>query len=209
MTTLPDPERRAIAAAAISAARSMRHLSTGAMAELRRMDAANPAPAFWRIAVQSPVMMRDLSSWATILRILALLTPKGEPPPEGRPLLHNGARPFGSALCDGGDPGWMPQRERPDGVFSERRLVQLLATRGPARAVALERAARMLAPHMKTAPRSPERSTSFEDRGACGGVNVTQIALALLDPTETTPIAAAYFRRLDGPIRTSSEEKTE
>lgn len=192
MTTLPDPERRAIAAAAISAARAMRHLSTGAMAEMRRMDADNPAPAFWRIAVRSPVILRDQAAWVTILRILALLMPKGEPPPEGRQL-HNGARPFGRVLCDGGDPGWVPQGDDPDGVVGERRLVQLLATRGRARAVALERVARMLAPRLQPG----------------SGVNVAQIALALLDPADTAPIARAYFRRLDGAARTSPEEKTE
>lgn len=189
---LPDPRRRAIAAAAISAARAMRPLSTGAMAELRRMDAENPAPAFWRIAVQNPVMMDDQANWVTILRILAQLTLKGDLPPEGRPLLHNNARPFGQVLCDGGDPGWQPQSDNPDGVVSERRLVQLLATRGPARAVALERAARMLAPRIQPG----------------SGVHVAQIALALLDPDDTATIARAYFRRLDGATRIASEEKT-
>lgn len=192
MTTLPDPERRAIAAAAISAVRAMRHLSTGAMAELRRMDADNPAPAFWRIAVRSPLIMRDQATWVTILRILALLMPKGEPPAEGRQL-HNGARPLGRVLCDGGDPGWTPQGDNPDGVVSERRLVQLLATRGPARAVALERVARMLAPRLRPG----------------SGVDVAQIALALLDPTANAPIARAYFRRLDGAAPIAFEEKTE
>lgn len=193
MTTLPDPRRRAFAAAAISAARAMRHLSTGAMAELRRMDAANPAPAFWRIAVRSQTMMDDHASWVTILRILALLTPKGEPPPAGRPLLHNQARPFGRVLCDGGDPQWQPHGDNADGIVSERRLVQLLATRGPARAVALERVARMLAPRIHPG----------------SGVDVAQIALALLDPDDTATIPKAYFRRLDGVIRTASEENTE
>lgn len=192
MTTLPETERRAIAAAAISAARAMRHLSTGAMAELRRMDAANPAPAFWRIAVQSQIITRDQSNWVTILRIFALLMPKGEAPADGRHL-HNGARPFGRVLCDGGDPGWQPQGDSPDGIFGERRLVQLLATRGPARAVALERAARMLAPRIQPG----------------SGVDVAQIALALLDPADTATIAQAYFRRLDGATRISSQEKTE
>lgn len=193
MTTLRDPRRRAIAAAAISAARAMRCFSTGAMAGLRRMDAANPAPAFWRISVRSPVMANDEADWVTILRILALLTPKGETPPEGRSPLHNAARPFGRVLCDGGDPGWQPQGDNADGIVSERRLVQLLATRGPARAVALERAARMLAPRIQPG----------------SGVDVAQIALALLDPADTAAIAKAYFRRLDGATRTASEEKPE
>lgn len=51
-------------------------------------------------------MMDHQANWVPILRILALLTPKGEAPPERRPLLHNKARPFGRVLCDGGDPGW-------------------------------------------------------------------------------------------------------
>lgn len=190
---LPDSRRRAIAAAAISTAREMRHLSTGAMAELRRMDAANPAAAFWRIAVRNRIMMEDQANWVTILRILALLTPKGEPPPEGRPVLHNAARPFGRVLCDGGDPGWQPQGDNSDGVVSERRLMQLLATRGPSRAVALERAARMLAPRIQPG----------------SGVDVAQIALALLDPGDTATIAKAYFRRLDGATPTASEENPE
>jgi hypothetical protein len=59
--------------------------------------------------------------------------------------------------------------------------------------VALERAARMLAPRIQPG----------------SGVDVAQIALALLDLDDTTTIAQAYFRRLDGAIRTSSEEKTE
>lgn len=193
MTTLPDDKRHVIASAAIAAVHEMRHFSTGAMAELRRMDAANPAAAFWRIAVRNRIMMDDQPNWVTILRILALLTPKGEPPPEGRPLLHNPARPFGRVLCDGGDPTWQPQGDNPDGVVGERRLMQLLATRGPARAVALERAARRLAPRIQPG----------------SGVDVAQIALALLDPDDTASIASAYFRRLDGATRTASEEKTE
>lgn len=193
MMTRPDLEWRAIAAAALHAARGMRHLSPGGMAELRRMDAETPAPALWRIAVRCPVMLADHANWVTLLRIFALLVPKGELPPEGRPKLHNRKRPFGEVLCDGGDPGWTPQGDNPDGVLSERRLMQLLASRGPARAVALERAVRMLANRMQPGT----------------GVDVTQIALALLDPTDTTAIARAYFSRLDHASRAPSQEKTE
>ena len=60
----------------------------------------------------------------TRLRILALLNPKGEPLPEGRPLLHNGARPLGRVLCDGGDPGWQPEGDNPDGFVSDRGLAR-------------------------------------------------------------------------------------
>lgn len=44
---------------------------------------------------------------------------------------------------------------------------------------------------------------------AGSGVDVAQIALALLDPGDTATIAKAYFRRLDGATRTASEEKPE
>lgn len=38
------------------------------------------------------------------------------------------------------------------------------------------------------------------------GVDVTQIAAAILWPADTAPIAEAYFRRLDQVARAQSEE---
>lgn len=187
-----DPARRASSAAALAAADAMRRLDTGPMAELRRMLPDNPAAAFWRIAVQHKVMTDHPDDWVWILRILALLTPKGEAPAGGRARIHTYNRPFGEVLCDGGDPAWIPQSTTADGVVSERRLMLLLATRGEARRVALERAARMIARSM--VPGS--------------GIDVTQIAQALLTPENTAPLAEAYFRRLDRATRTPVEEKS-
>lgn len=187
--TPPDAaDLAAAAAAALAAAAEMQRLDPGPMAELRRMTPDDPAPAFWRLAVRHPAMTERRADWVQVLKILAILTSKGAP--EGRLPLHDRKRPLGEVLCDGGDPDWRPHGTPPDGVFSERRLVQLLATRGNARFVALERAARMIA-----AKRNP-----------ASGIDVTQIAEAILWPERTAPIAEAYFRRLDRAARDPSEE---
>lgn len=191
--TPPDAaDLAAAAAAALAAASEMQRLDPGPMAELRRMTPDAPAPAFWRLAVRHRAMTGSperRADWVQILKILALLTPKGAP--EGRPPLHAYKRPLGAVLCDGGDPDWKPQGTPPDGVFSERRLVQFMATRGKARGEGLERAARMIA-----AKRNP-----------ASGIDVTQITFALLWPTYAAPlIAEAYFKRLDSAARAPSEE---
>lgn len=173
------PSEAACAAAAIAAAKAIRHLDPGALAALRRMKAESAAPAFWRLAAQhrDTIGRQDLAEqWTAILRILAILAPRGDP--DERPFLHNPSRPLGAVLCDGGDTDW-PGGERPHPVFSERRLAQLMAARERQRIVLLERAARALA-------RSPGR-----------GVNVPDIALALLFPDDGRRLAEPYYRRLD------------
>lgn len=177
------PSEAACAAAAIAAAETIRHLDPGALAALRRMKAESAAPAFWRLAAQhrGTIGRQDLVEqwkWTAILRILAILTPRGEP--DKRPPLHNPSRSLGAVLCDGGDPGW-PGDERPRPVFSERRLAQLMAARGTQRAVLLTRAARALARSMQPG----------------SGVNVPDIALALLFPDDGRRLAEPYYRRLD------------
>ena len=182
---------RSVDEAAIYAAGVMRHLDPGAMAALRRMTPDAPAPAFWKIAVAREGVMlggaRD--RWVEILRIFAILTPRGAP--EGRKALHDGARPngrVGAALCDGGNPAWDGKRP----MMSERRLAQLLATRGAARTEALVRAARAIAVH-----RDPR-----------AGLDVRGIAWAVLAPDNTNAIAEAYYRRLDH-VGAKTEETTE
>ena len=171
---------RSVDEAAVHAAGVMSRLDPGAMAALRRMTVQTPAPAFWKIAVARQDVMLDGSrdKWIEILRILAVLTPRGAP--ETRPPLHDGARPngrLGAALCDGGNPAW--HGDRP--MMSERRLAQMLATRGTARIEALVRAARAIASH----------------RDPCAGLDVRSIAWAVLAPDNTNAIAEAYYRRLD------------
>ena len=182
-TTPPDapqpdapPARETDAAAAVAAATWMQRLDPGPLAELRRMDAGTGAPAFWRLLAWHPdTLGRRLETWMEIIRILALLMPKGDP--EGRPWLHKRGRRLGTVLCDGGDPQW----SGPEPAFSERRLAQLLATRGPQRIIAVQRAARMLAPRLT----------------AGSGIDTADIALAVLDPDNARRLAEPYYRRLD------------
>lgn len=182
---------RSVDEAAVYAAGVMRHLDPGAMAALRRMTADAPAPAFWKIAVarEHEMLGTSRSRWVEILRILAILTPRGTP--KDRKALHDGARPngrLGAALCDGGNPTWDGNRP----MMSERRVAQLLATRGEARIEALVRAARALA--------------ASRDTGT--GLDVRSIAWAVLNPENTNAIAEAYYRRLDH-VGAKTEETTE
>lgn len=136
-------------------------------------------------------MIRARPAWVEILRIFAILTPRGAP--ETRPRLHDGARPhasLGSALCDGGRRDW-GAGDRP--LVSERRVAQFLATRGPARTEALVRVARMLA----------------ANRDSAAGLDLRSIAWAALDPQDTTRLAEAYYRRLDHVGAGATEETTE
>ena len=179
------------------AAGEMGRLDPGAMAALRRMTADNPAPAFWKIAVRHEGVMlgNQRDKWVAILRFLAVITPRGAPETRPKPLHVAGRKHhLGAALCDGGNPereggspGWDGKRP----VMSERRLAQLLATRGTARIDALARAARLLA-----TTRDPK-----------AGIDVRSVAWAFLAPDSTNPIAEAYYRCLDN-ARGSTEEKT-
>ena len=111
-----------------------------------------------------------------IVRVIAILTPKGDP--EQRPALHAAARRLGEVLCDGGDPDpeWSGQP-----CLSERRLTQLMAAREPLRTVLLTRAARMVA----------------QSRLPGDGVNVVDVAWAVLRPDDERLLAEPYYRRLD------------
>ena len=173
------------------AAAVMRRLDPGSLAELRRMDKGTGASVFWRLAARHPATIGrpDMEAqWMEIIRILAILTPKGDP--AGRPPLHDNKRRFGEVLCDGGDSKWTGPRP----VFSERRMAQLMSARGRQRGVLLTRAARALA-------RSREPNS---------GVDVIDIALVLLDPGDGRRLAEPYYRRLDRVERTAlkSEEGT-
>ena len=163
------------AAAALRAAAAIQCLLPGDLAGLRRMRDPAGAPAFWRLAARSPANIGrpdKQEEWMAIVRILATLTPKGEP--EKRTRLHNSKRKLGAVLCDGGDPdpSWTG---RP--VFGERRLIQLMSARGKQRAKLLERAARFLEPGAR--------------------LNVPDIAYALLNPNKARLLAEPYYRRLD------------
>ena len=156
----------------------IRSLDPGPLAELRRMRQGRGAPAFWRLAARYPETIGRSDwqqTWTTIIRVLAILTPRGNP--VERPQLHDSRRRLGEVLCDGGDPSWTGPRPQ----FSERRLAQLMAARGAQRGVLLERAAQALAQSMLHGSR----------------VNVIDIAYALLTPENGRLLAEPYYRRLD------------
>ena len=175
---MPTPDRTEKHPAR-SAAEFMQGLGPGDLAQCRRMDRKTASPVFWRLAVQHPTTIgrpKWEQEWMEIVRVLAILTPKGDP--ANRPPLHDGRRMFGAVLCDGGDPNpeWSG---RP--MVSEFRLEKLMAARGTQRAVLLKRAVLML----------------VRSRVPGSGVNVIDIAKVLLKPEDGRLLAEPYYRRLD------------
>lgn len=158
----------------------MRTLSVGDLAELRRMSRRGAGcSSFWRLAVQSGISenLNKTESWMQIVKIMAILTPKGEQ--ADRYTIHDSKKPFGRLLCDGGDPDW----HGPLPLLSETKLMRFLAERNR-RGDALERIARILATKRKSND----------------GVNCNTIAELILFPNgEITQreITRAYYQRLD------------
>ena len=185
---MPTPETHPVNNTAIAAANGLQHLDPGQLAELRRLRTPTTGAAgFWLFAARHPETIgQQQDQWMAIIRILAILTPKGEV--TNRRPLHNSRRRFGEVLCDGGDPGWH-NTPAPRPVFSERRLAQLMAARGNQRQVLLERAARAI-------------NRTLQQSG--NGVNVIDIAWMLLDPDirrSARRLAQSYYGRLDGAHR--------
>jgi hypothetical protein len=149
------------------------------------MTSAEPAGTFWQFAAwdareaggRSFAVVALQNEWVAIARILAILSPKGDP--AARLSVRRTIR-LGEALCDGGDAGWTGPRP----VVSEMRLAQLLATRGVRRTEAVERAARTLAQTL-----APDTQIDAVDLAA---------AVLLPDRASTTRrVAESYYRRLD------------
>ena len=167
-----------------AAATAVQWLDPGDLADLRRAREGRVAPAFWRLASRYPETIGRVDQeqeWMAILRIIAILTPTGDP--KERPSLHDSPQRLGRVLCDGGDPSW-------DGTpaLSEKRLVQLLCARGSQRTVLLTRAARAIA----------------RSRSPYSGIDVVDIASALLRPDDERDIARPYYDRLDAAQRTET-----
>ena len=181
------------ATAACAAATFIQHISPGQLADLRRIEGKRRAPAFWRLAARYPSTIGNPTleeSWTDIIRILAILTPKGQP--ENRASLHNQRRRLGEVLCDGGNPEW-PTTSPPRPALSEHRLMKLLAAQGQQRRVLLTRAARAMARSIQPG----------------SGLNVPDMAFALLSPEESNRyIAEHYYRRLDSAFVAKSAEGT-
>lgn len=182
------PESRLVEVA-LNAAETLGHLDPGPLAELRRIGEDHKPSVFWMLAIKHPHTIghpKRERTWMSIIRIIAILTPKGDP--SGRPRLHDRKRRLGAVLCDGGDPDWPPQNaDNPKPVFSEQRLAQLLAARGSQREVLLTRAARAIA----------------RSRVPDSGVNAIDVALALLKPKDERLLAEPYYRRLDSANRSA------
>ena len=159
-------------------------LSPGRLAELRRMETPAAAPAFWLLAARYPhTIGRRPDEWAAVIRILAILTARGEPGQRG--CLHGAEYRWGEALCDGGDRTW-PHSTGLRPVISEQRLAHLIAARGRQRRVLMERIARVIA------------------RTRQHGVNAADVAWTLLDPGSEIVgrlLAEPYYRRLDVAVR--------
>jgi CRISPR system Cascade subunit CasB len=170
-------------------------LDPGPLAELRRMEPDDVGtPIFWRLTAELGFSEAQCGAWMQILRILAILTPKGRRlSPAVR--LHDRSRQLGRALCDGGNPAWPSEPQKPRPVLSEERLARLLVTPAAQRGEAIERIARMLA-----RSRTPE-----------SGINCTEIARLLLQPNDPVPlqkIARDYYAQLDRADRNSTKEGT-
>jgi CRISPR system Cascade subunit CasB len=170
-------------------------LDPGPLAELRRMEPNSAGtPIFWRLAAELGFREDQTTQWMQILRILAILTPKGRRlSPAVR--LHDRSRQLGRVLCDGGNPAWPSDPKDPRPALSEARFARLLVMPAAHRGEALERIARMLA-----RSRTPER-----------GINCTEIARLLLQPNDQLPIqkiARDYYAQLDHADRNSTKEGT-
>ncbi|MBF0135211.1 MAG: hypothetical protein HQL65_03155 [Magnetococcales bacterium] len=163
-------------------------LDPGPLARLRRMDAHGPGESdFWQLAGRCGFLtaIQGGDEWLRLVKIMALLVPKGDPANRGR--LHQSTRAFGAVLCDGGQPGW--PGERP--FLSENRLARFLSLPTAKRGAALEGMVRMLA-----ASRAPDL-----------GVNCLDIAYLLFSNKvqHTRKLASTYYDRLDS--KSQSEQK--
>ena len=189
---MPNPDAHSVDRAAIAAACMLEKLRPGPLAELRRMTTSAGAAGFWLLAAQHPdTINNSLEDWMSIVRILAILTPKGDP--AKRKPLHDAKRRLGEVLCDGGDPNW-PDSNPPRPVLSEPRLARLMAARGKQRGVLLHRAVRAIS------------RTRQQD----SGINVVDIAWTLLDSDSRRTgrrIAEPYYRRHDRAERNSQTDQ--
>ena len=178
-----------------SLSKEMKLLGTGPLAELRRMAVDGPGTTdFWHLANLSGFLedKQHTDPWMRIVKIMAILTPKGEP--AKRHFLHDERRSLGTVLCDGGHHDWSAASNTP--FLSETRLARFLAQSPEQRAEALERQARALA-----AKRNPDI-----------GINCADIAALLLYPDNESHhlrnLARTYYRRLDSAAPKTKEEET-
>ncbi len=125
----PEEKTPTLSEVAVRLSGTLLGLDPGDLAHLHHMVVAGPGEiAFWKIATKHGLTRPD-DKGLRLVKILALLTPKGEPG-HRRPF-HDPKRPLGLALCDAD--------------LSEARLARFLALPFDRRGDALERMARRLA----------------------------------------------------------------
>lgn len=169
-------------------------LSTGQLAELRRVNVNGPgAASFWLLAAKCKFIDARTDEWMQIVKIMAILMPKGERTKQRE--LHDAKRPLGAVLCDGGNPAWPPAGEGLRPFTSEARLARVLSQRPDQRSQALVRFARMLAPN-----RDPESGVNCED--------VAALLLYTDRKRHLKDLARTYYQRLDIAARKAESEET-
>lgn len=117
--------------AVVGLAAALARSAPGPLAELRRMDPGQGAPAFWQLYYQLRLDRQtgDDAGWEWVAQALALLTPTGRDP--AKLSTHDGHVPLGRALHAAG--------------VGELRMAAVLNAPLPQRRVALIRLVRMLA----------------------------------------------------------------
>ena len=176
--------------------REMSGLAPGPLAELRRMDVNGPGTAaYWTLAGRCGFLNSPIVPWMRIVKIMAILTPRGEP--ASRPPTHDAKRRLGAVLCDGGDTGWPGAATGQQHPFvSETRLARLITQRHDRRPATLERLARMLATQ-----RDPQ-----------SGINCIDIAALVLgsdNNSQLTALARQFYQRLDRANRITAQQETD
>ncbi len=133
-------------------------LESGPAASLRRGPlAGSGSAAFWHLMAANGIHPghRKLEHWATVIRAIAILTPKGRDDPGSlKRSPHDGSNPMGTALHQAG--------------ISQLRLARLLSARGRMRRDLVVRTCRRLAAKdpVRFDLRTLARFVLFEDESA-------------------------------------------
>jgi len=174
--------------------RDLLKLGAASLAELRRMPVNEIGVLpFWYLARNCGFSNERsrTEKWVRIVKIMALLAPKGEERTDCR--LHDSRRSLGDMLCTGGVLDWHSSGAFVQPFVSEFRLMRFLAQPHHLRLQTLEAFARRLA----------------NIRDADSGVNCAEIAALVLFPDnkrQLQELASAYYRRLASASRNQTEE---
>ena len=124
-----------------ASAMASERISTGDLAQLRRMNPKDPGPpAFWKLTAGMGISRNQelAAKWALIVKGIALMTSRTAETGT-RKEAHDYQTPVGRALFQGND----PKRDRP--LYSEQRLGRLLNAKGNIMTTLLVRAFHIMA----------------------------------------------------------------